>query len=312
MLRALKPPGRIRRKVTRLRIQTFLKEEDSMKKFLVEDVKVGVAGKGFACGPVPGYVIAELCLRNTVNNEVEYHSLSEIEGMPTFNQMKKSTYDAYMAENIDPVLLEEIQAGEVKSYDNYYDFYSDLEEHKINEEIAPVWKLLAYLVRADWDEVDQMKKKCLGRCIGDFDIPVCDEEEDFMEERAEEDDSDDYEDEEDFENDAAGESSEGRDELLDKLEAAFVGQKIDVNAFVDRKENESPEGDYSAEVMFSEGDKDFRLTYSLTVNADAEIRSISWPISEKLADGEYRPCLDTEIGVKRIYDIMFAELEGWL
>ena len=291
-----------------------------MKKYLVEDVKVDVDNAGFACGPVPGAVVAELTLRNLESDEVEYHSLAEVEGILHFGKMGKSTFDAQIGKVDDPDVWEEIGSGIVQAYDNYFDFYSDLYQHKVpSEEMAYAWKLLAYLIYADEDEAEQMKENCIGRCLGDFEIPVCEEEEEYLEERDEEDDESEKE---DFDDDSDEEAEEtesdddsedaGREELQDALEAAFVGQKIDVNAFVDRDENESPEGDYTSKVQFSEGGHEYQLTYGLIVNEEAEITSLYWLTCEKLVDGEYRPCEEAEVGVKKIYEVLYEELEGWL
>ena len=153
-----------------------------MSKFLIEGIQVGVSAGGVACGPIGGHVIAEACIRKLDDGAVTYHSLAEVEGTLNFTETDESTFDTQIEEDYDNEdAWEKVANGEAGGYCDYSEFYEDLENHDIcDEDHALIWKFLAYMVRADWNEYDELKQISIGKCLGDFDIPICDAEQDYL------------------------------------------------------------------------------------------------------------------------------------
>ncbi len=134
-----------------------------MAKHLIEDIKVGVSGGGIACGPVPGSVVTEMKLRDTEDNSVTFYGITEVEGIENYLRSEESLYDIQIADDSsDEEGWKKVYAADVQDYD----------------EEDPIWKLLYYFVRADWDAVEEMKPKCIGKYLEDIEIPECDEEDD--------------------------------------------------------------------------------------------------------------------------------------
>lgn len=268
-----------------------------MKKFLVENVNAGVSRGGFACGPVSGHVVAEVRLRDMEKDLVEYHSLVEVEGCLEFFRTANSTYDCHIADDYDDEVWDELMKDRVGGYCDYREFYQDLVEMKAcDEERAMIWKFLAYLVRADWEEIEQIKAKSIGRCLGDFEIPVCDAEQDYLD---------------DVEEDSEEDDSDSKESFHEKLNNEFSERCIDVSD-LNLGEGDSPEGIYSSYVEFHEGQDNYKLEYSFWVNDNAEISHIDWPACVKLVGNEYVPCPDGEVSAKRIYELLREELDVWM
>ena len=137
-----------------------------MAKQLIEDIKVGVSGGGMACGPVPGSVVTEMKLRDTGDDSVMFYGITEVEGIENYMKSEESLYDIQIADDFsDEEGWKKVYAADVQDYD----------------ENDPIWKLLYYFVRADWDAVNEMKQKCIGKYLEDIEIPVYDEDEDEYE-----------------------------------------------------------------------------------------------------------------------------------
>ena len=159
-----------------------------MKKFLVEDVKVGVSKGGIACGPVPGCVVAEARIRDTEEDNVKYYSLAEVESIPNFFETDISTYDQQIEDDSDDQAFWDMLSEHIASdFSGYMDFFENQEEMELHDpERLLIWKYLIYMVRADWDEIEQMKVKSVGKYLGDFYVPVCDVEQEYLDEKDEE------------------------------------------------------------------------------------------------------------------------------
>lgn len=157
-----------------------------MKKLFVEDVQVGVSKGGMACGPMSGCVVVEIRLRDMEEGTVKYHSLTEVEGIPNFFETEISTYDQQIADDPnDEDFWNMLSEHSVGDFGDYRDFFDDQEEIAANDpERLLVWKYLVSLVRADWNEIDTMKAQSIGKCLGDFEIPVCDLEQDWLDDNA--------------------------------------------------------------------------------------------------------------------------------
>ncbi len=136
-----------------------------MAKLLIEDIKVGVTGGGVACGPVPGSVVTEMKLRDTENDSVTFYGITEVEGIENYLQSNESLYDFQIKDDLaDEAGWEKVYAANIQDYD----------------EDDPIWKLLYFFVRADWDAVNEMKPKCIGKYLENIEIPrvPSDEEDD--------------------------------------------------------------------------------------------------------------------------------------
>lgn len=270
-----------------------------MKKFQIEDVKVGVSKSGLACGPVSGSVVAEVCVRDTEEGTVKYHSLAEVDGTVNFFETDISTYDRQIANDPDDEeFWNMLNEHNTEGFTDYYEFFDSLEEKGLYDEARQlIQKYLVYLVRAEWEEVDQMKAASIGKCFGEFEIPVCDVEQEYLDEN---------EDEESEEDD-----SESLEELLEMIREEFVGQCIDTNAF-DFKEEDSPEGMYSSYVKFQDNGKEYQLKYGLWINENAEITHVEKPDCERLEGEEYVKCPEGEVSAQKICKILRDELNSWL
>ena len=159
-----------------------------MKKFLVEDVKVGSSKGGVACGPVSGSVIAEVCLRDVEDGNVKYHCLTEVEGIPNFFETDISSFDQQIEDDPDNEefweMLSEHSVGEYCDYYDYFDHWEEIELHDENHLL--VWKLLVYLVCSDSEKAEKMRAECIGKYLGDFEVPVSDYEKEYQDDMAEE------------------------------------------------------------------------------------------------------------------------------
>ena len=154
-----------------------------MKKIIIEEVKVGVSEGGMACGPVPGHVIVEARIRQA-NGKVSYYGLVEVDGTANFYATDVSRYEKEIADEIDEDEIDNYPGAE--GYMTYDEFYEDLEEMmKKDKAHALLLKYLVCLARLDWDGVDELKEASVGKAIGDFEIPVCDAEEEYLEENSE-------------------------------------------------------------------------------------------------------------------------------
>lgn len=132
-----------------------------MAKYLIEEVKVGVSSGGMACGPVGGNVVTEITLRDTENNSVMYYGITEVDGIENYLKSGESFYETQIKDDFDDKdAWYKVYAAETLDYD----------------EDDPIWKLLYYFVRADWEAVEEMKSKCIGKYLEDIEIPEYDED----------------------------------------------------------------------------------------------------------------------------------------
>lgn len=269
-----------------------------MKKLFVEDVKVGISKGGIACGPVPGHMVAEVCLRDEEEGTVKYYSLAEVEGIPNFCEMDISTFDRQIEEVDDEEFWNMISEHIAGDFSDYWDFFENQEEMKLHDsEHLLIYKLLICLVRSDWEEIDQMKALSIGKHLEDFEIPVSDIEQEYLDNIADDDSED--------------EESENLADYLEMIDAEFVGNRINVSS-LDLKEDETPEAWYSSFVKFQEDRSEYKLTYGFGVNDAAMITSVDEPKLEKLVGEEYVPCPIGEVSAKRIYEVLGDELNSWL
>ena len=269
-----------------------------MKKLFVEDVKVGVSKGGMACGPISGSTVAEVCVRDQKEGTVKYYSLAEVEGIPHFFETDVSTYDRQIEEVDDEGFWDMLSEHAVSDFSDYVDFFASQDEMEHNAlDRLLIRKYLIYMVRAGWDDIEHLKTKSIGKCLGDFAIPVCDVEQEYLDDIADEEN--------------AVEKSETLEELIDDLSDEFAGLVIDTSS-MELEEGETPEGYYSSEIQFREGQNNYKLKYSFDVNDDAEIMYVGMPNVEKLVSNEYIPCPEGEVSAERICEVLRDGMNGWL
>ncbi len=267
-----------------------------MKKLLIEDVRVGVSKGGMACGPVSGSVVAEVCLRDLEEGTMKYDSLVEVEGIPNFFETEVSTYDQQIEEVDDEAFWDMLSEHAASDFSGYVGFFENQEELELHDpEHLLIWKYLVYMVRASWEDVDKMKTQSVGKCLGDFEIPICDLEQEYLDDLADEED----------------EEEKTLEEMIDDLSNEFEGLEIDTSD-LELEEGETPEGTYSSEVYFQEGEGDYKLKYSFDVDDDGDILYVSVPDVEKLVGKEYVPCPDGEVSAERICEVLRDELNSWV
>lgn len=260
-----------------------------MKKFLIEDISVGVSKGGIACGPVSGLVVAEICLKNTEDNALCYHTLTEVEGTLSFTESGRSTFDIQVAENYDDkaswAAVETAYAGGYSDYDAFYEGLNSCDE-----EHRRIWKLLAYLVRASWDGVAEMKDRCTGKHLNEIVIPVCDAEQEYLE--------------------ARGAETDPESDSMDSIRDAYVGLQVNVGLF-DFPEGESPEGDYSSEETFKDKDGyEYKCAFGFDLDDDGIIKYIPRIRCKKRQDdGTFT---DTDFIPAEAYERLRNELDSMM
>lgn len=166
-----------------------------MAKWLIEDIQVGVTKGGMACGPMSGSVVAEIKTRNPEENLVFHYGITEVDGIPNFMKSEESLYEFLIKDDTDDEAgWKKVYDANVDDYGDYCDIYDDLADPEAeHSEDARIWKLVAYFVRCPWEEVDEMKKNCIGKFVEDIDIPVCDREQDYLDDQEEIDEDEDEE-----------------------------------------------------------------------------------------------------------------------
>ncbi len=153
-----------------------------MKSFLIEDVRVGISKGGIACGPVPGNVIGEIVLRDE-DGKATYHCMAEVSGTLNFYESEASLYQGQIDEDFDNAEFADLlESSFTEGYDNYYDFYEEVNAMQPLSVTARIRKYLAYMVRADLPEIDSLKADTIGKLISDIEIPLCDAEAEYLEE----------------------------------------------------------------------------------------------------------------------------------
>lgn len=152
-----------------------------MKRFLIQDARVGISRGGFACGPVPGNVIAEVTLQDNEGNTTN-HCLVEVDGTLNFYESDTSIFKGLLDEDFDnPHFIDLLENAYIDSYESYYDFYEEVNSVQPISIFSQIRKYLAYMVRASWAEANRFKEKTIGKTVDEIDIPVCDEEADYLE-----------------------------------------------------------------------------------------------------------------------------------
>lgn len=143
-----------------------------MERLFVETVKYGVVD------PMMGTVMAEMKVRK--GDETIYVSLVEADGGANFYKTSTELYEAEMNCSMDEDELDILEEGCIDSGEYY-----ELKE-RIHEEDFDLFRALEYLVRAGWDESEELKNNLEGRYLDEVDVPkFIDEDEEYDEEEEE-------------------------------------------------------------------------------------------------------------------------------
>ncbi len=272
-----------------------------MKRFLIEDVKVGVSKGGVTCGNVGGSVVAEVCIRDTEKEIVRFHTLVETDGSLSIYESDVGSYDIHIREDSDDEkawqFVSDMELGE---YFNYDEFFEDLVNLKTcDEEHTMIWWYLVYLVRAGWEDIKKMKEMSLGRFLEEIIIPISDVEQEYQDRLTE----------------LVSENkqiTEKEEQLFDEIWEDYVGNEINTD-LVDLAEDDTYEGYYSWDVIIqTENNAEYCMKCGLDLDENGRILGVSKPICMKHADKKKVQCPNDEVGLEKVYGILRDELDGWL
>lgn len=162
-----------------------------MKRYLIEEVKCGISEGGMACGPVDGAVVASLKIND--GEQTKWLSLVEVMGIPNVTLTDEDIYDRLIADDFSDEFTQFINDHTIESFEGieieegYYSTYSCIQEDPENP-AGPLVKYLVALVRCDMEDVDGLIEMAVGKYADELDIPVCDSEEEYLEDQEEEED----------------------------------------------------------------------------------------------------------------------------
>lgn len=149
-----------------------------MSRFLIQDVKCGVSRPA---GPAESAVVAEAKIKAD-DGEIFYASICEFGGEPMFFKTECSTIETQLDDSLlDDEYIAFLQDHSIGVSD-YYELYTDYSDN----ELFPVFKCLAYVVRTDWDTCTSFMEEIKDKYADEIDVPVSDIEEEVIEEYEEE------------------------------------------------------------------------------------------------------------------------------
>ena len=164
-----------------------------MKKFLLLGAQSGLS-KNVHGSPswTDGEHIAEVCVQDLEDGSTSYHSLAMMCCTLNFYLTESSTFEDQIHEDYEnEAIVETLSRCANGGYDDHQALYEDLTKYEIcTEDLAPIWKYLACLVRLEDEEMERLKAESIGKVFGAFEIPVCDEEEAFHAQKLAETDED--------------------------------------------------------------------------------------------------------------------------
>ena len=158
-----------------------------MRRYRVLEAKCGVGEGGFACGPVGGPVIAEIRLSDESSSEF-YLSLVEVDGIANWFRTDRSTIDELLSEDNNESLFDYLNDNSLPLGE-----YGEVLDEK-EDELYQAYRYLIYLVRCEMDETEPFIQATAGKYLDEIEVPMCDVEEELLEEYDEEDDDEDDDD----------------------------------------------------------------------------------------------------------------------
>ena len=150
-------------------------------KYLIRNAKRGTGKGGMSCsGYMPGPDIAEAEIEDE-NGNVFWLCLAEVDGFPNFYRTDRSIFNLHMD-------IMEISDDDIEYVNDKWIPIEDYEEIFSNpdDELTELYRYLIWLIRCSEDDVRAFIEKTVGKLIGDFDIPISEDEMDFHEFKYEE------------------------------------------------------------------------------------------------------------------------------
>ncbi|MBQ3620633.1 MAG: hypothetical protein II940_03035 [Methanosarcinaceae archaeon] len=146
-----------------------------MMKYLIRNADRGADEGGMACGPVGGADVAEAEFEDE-NGNVFWLRLAEFDGLPNFYRTDRPTFDF----QID---IAHITDDDIAYLNDTYIPIGDYEDIFSNQddELTELYRYLIWLIRCPEDYVREFIAETVGKYIGDFDIPMSEDEMDFHE-----------------------------------------------------------------------------------------------------------------------------------
>ena len=134
---------------------------------IIKNMKYGITEGGFACGPVPGSVVATIKYKD----ETGIHFLSNVEfdGIPSIYLSDKDIFDTLMKEELDDVeeyLLLEFDGVTLGEYADFYDGIKYKRSDKFK-----LLKLLLVITCASTNATNRTIKKYTGKDIKEVKFP---------------------------------------------------------------------------------------------------------------------------------------------
>lgn len=160
-----------------------------MKKYIVEEIRIGESEGGIACGPCGGYGVAEARISTEEGNTV-FYGLVDVDGCFEFYKTDESRIEKEVTEDY----AEGEEFPEYKGFYDTYEFYEEVNEAEEDDKAeALVLKMLVFLLQSNSDKSAKLIKNFTGKAIGSVDIPICDAEKEYLAEIEEEEDTEDEE-----------------------------------------------------------------------------------------------------------------------
>lgn len=153
-----------------------------MGRYMVNDVKCGVADGGVACGPVSGAVNVSV---NISDGEKNYWiSSAEFEGIPNFYITDDDIFDGLMNPFENDEFIEFMNESFVDEFEGislgeYQDIFESIKENSGNPAVALI-RYMILLTRCSMEELDAFLNMAKGKYIDDLEIPASDVEEDWL------------------------------------------------------------------------------------------------------------------------------------
>ena len=155
-----------------------------MQRYYIEDAKCGVV----SYGPT-GFVVVTVGFNDGA--ETQWLHMVDVDGILNVVLTEKDIHDELMANEDDEAFNEYVNEHNIYEFEgidfdgDYVTTYNSLHENPDN----PATALIRYavtLVQCPMDEVDGLIELAVGKYIDEVDVPMCEEEMDWLEEMEEE------------------------------------------------------------------------------------------------------------------------------
>ncbi len=161
-----------------------------MKRYYIEEVKFGESEGGISCGPMSGSLVATVKYSDA--GKTHWLSMVEFDGFPCFYLADKDIHDDLVKEDMDDEeFTEYMQSVGISEFDGvsiggeYYDVFEGISEDPENPAVDLIRYLIA-LIRCDWKDVEGLIQLAQGKYADELDIPMSDQEEEWIEENTDE------------------------------------------------------------------------------------------------------------------------------